>query len=87
MLKLKISTLQKEHERGFRTCSFHICAHIVELTILFFFPVLPDLTIVENASLLERWEGSWAYLSTLAWVRVSKSGDVKTASFPPKSDH
>lgn len=66
MLKLKISTLQKEYEHGF---------------------LLPDLTSVENASLLDRWEGSWAYLTTLAWVRVSKSGGVRTSSFPPKGDH
>jgi hypothetical protein len=45
--------------------------------------VLPDLTNADNVSLLVRWEGSWAYLTTLSWVRISESGDVQPATFPP----
>lgn len=38
----------------------------------------------EKAKLLENWEGAWAYLSTLAWVKVSKAGQVRPAEFPSK---
>jgi len=44
---------------------------------------MPDLTIEKNVQLLERWEGEWAYLTNLAWVKVMGSGTVKPASFPP----
>ncbi|KAL1867554.1 hypothetical protein VTK73DRAFT_4078 [Phialemonium thermophilum] len=42
--------------------------------------LLPDLTSEENVALLDHWEGSWAYLSNLAWVRISASGTVKPSS-------
>jgi translation machinery-associated protein 16 len=44
---------------------------------------MPDLTIEKNVQLLERWEGEWAYLTNLTWVKVMGSGTVKPASFPP----
>jgi hypothetical protein len=46
--------------------------------------VIPDLTTEQNVSLLERWEGSWSYLSNLVWVRVSANGQVRPSSFPPQ---
>ncbi|TPX18145.1 uncharacterized protein E0L32_002654 [Thyridium curvatum] len=49
--------------------------------------LLPELTTEDNVALLERWEGSWTYLTTLAWVRISESGTVSPSSFPPKGDH
>lgn len=45
--------------------------------------VLPDLSTQDNLSLLDRWEGSWAFLPSLSWVRVSKTGNVKPSTFPP----
>ncbi|TVY54423.1 Translation machinery-associated protein 16 [Lachnellula cervina] len=47
---------------------------------------LPDLTDADNTVFLERWDGDWSYLSTLKWVRVSSSGLVQTAKFPPKGE-
>jgi translation machinery-associated protein 16 len=46
---------------------------------------LPDLTDEVNLSELDRWEGSWSYLSNLKWVRITDVGAVRTSSFPPKN--
>lgn len=52
------------------------------------FTVIPDLSSEDNVARLDRWEGSWAYLCTLAWVRVSKTGNIRPSVFPPSSgDH
>ncbi|PBP20840.1 putative Translation machinery-associated protein 16 [Diplocarpon rosae] len=47
---------------------------------------LPDLTDENNVIFLDRWEGSWPYLSTLKWVRISSSGQIQEAKFPPKGE-
>ncbi|PBP23094.1 hypothetical protein BUE80_DR005734 [Diplocarpon rosae] len=47
---------------------------------------LPDLTDENNVIFLDRWEGSWSYLSTLKWVRISSSGQIQEAKFPPKGE-
>ncbi|POS86805.1 hypothetical protein EPUL_001505 [Erysiphe pulchra] len=47
---------------------------------------MPDLTDENNIVFLKKWEGSWSYLSTLKWVRVSSSGKLQTSRFPPKGD-
>lgn len=47
--------------------------------------VLPDLSKQENIDLLNRWEGAWAFLATLSWVRISKTGNVRPSSFPPSA--
>ncbi|KAI9052415.1 hypothetical protein LZ554_003761 [Drepanopeziza brunnea f. sp. 'monogermtubi'] len=47
---------------------------------------MPDLTDENNVTFLDRWEGSWSYLSTLKWVRVSSSGLVQATKFPPKGE-
>ncbi|KAM0269642.1 hypothetical protein ACHAQH_009685 [Verticillium albo-atrum] len=46
---------------------------------------MPDLTSDDNVHLLDRWEGSWAYLTSVSWVRVAADKTVKPASFPPSS--
>ncbi|KAK1766523.1 translation machinery-associated protein 16 [Phialemonium atrogriseum] len=46
---------------------------------------LPDLTTVENVPLLDRWEGTWSYLTNVTWVRVNTSGNVQPSSFPPRN--
>lgn len=48
-------------------------------------PDLPDLTDEVNLSELDRWEGSWSYLSNLKWVKITDVGAVRTSSFPPKN--
>lgn len=47
--------------------------------------VLPDISKQDNVDLLQRWDGPWAFLSSLSWVRISKTGTVKPSSFPPSS--
>ncbi|ORY58864.1 translation machinery-associated protein 16 [Pseudomassariella vexata] len=49
--------------------------------------LVPDLTTEDNTKLLDRWEGSWSYLTGMQWVRVANGGHVKPSSFPPKGDH
>ncbi|KAM7207982.1 Translation machinery-associated protein 16 [Naviculisporaceae sp. PSN 640] len=44
---------------------------------------MPDLTSETNVQLLDRWEGSWSFLPNLAWVRISATGNVRPAKFPP----
>ncbi|KAL2257256.1 hypothetical protein VTK26DRAFT_421 [Humicola hyalothermophila] len=46
---------------------------------------MPDLTTEQNVAMLNRFEGSWSFLSNLAWVKVSAAGNVKPSSFPPQS--
>ena len=48
---------------------------------------MPDLTDAINVAQLVRWEGSWAYLSTIKWVRITSAGHVQSSSFPPKGDN
>ncbi|GAP85029.1 putative translation machinery-associated protein 16 protein [Rosellinia necatrix] len=49
--------------------------------------LLPVLETQENAALVQKWEGSWSYLTTFKWARVRPDGTVNPASFPPKGDH
>ncbi|OLN96166.1 Translation machinery-associated protein 16 [Colletotrichum chlorophyti] len=44
---------------------------------------LPDLTTEANVRLLDRWEGQWAYLTSVSWVKITSEGSVKKSSFPP----
>lgn len=46
-------------------------------------PVVPDLTTESNVTALGRWEGSWASLNNISWVRVAADSTVKSSSFPP----
>jgi translation machinery-associated protein 16 len=45
---------------------------------------MPDLADEHNAVFIDRWEGAWSYLSTLKWIRISSSGQIQPAIFPPK---
>ncbi|KAI1325553.1 translation machinery-associated protein 16 [Xylariaceae sp. FL0255] len=49
--------------------------------------LLPMLDTQENVSIIEKWEGSWSYLTTFKWVRISSDGKVQPAVFPPKGNH
>jgi len=50
----------------------------------FLVPVLDDET---SAAMFERWDGAWAYLTQMKWVRISEDGKVQPSSFPPKGEH
>ncbi|GJC91637.1 hypothetical protein ColKHC_00463 [Colletotrichum higginsianum] len=45
---------------------------------------LPDLLNESNTILLDLWEGSWSYLTSVAWVKITNDGTIKQSSFPPK---
>ena len=81
LLKVAIKGLDTEWEKGF--CEFYV------RTTWMFTPNsyldMPDLTDEVNISELDRFEGSWAYLSNLKWVKITKKGDQRTSSFPPKA--
>ncbi|KAI1344408.1 translation machinery-associated protein 16 [Xylariaceae sp. FL0016] len=47
----------------------------------FLVPILDD---EDNVALLGRWEGSWSYLTTLKWARITIEGSKQSSSFPPK---
>lgn len=86
LLKRRIEALTSEHETGFRSLTPQLPldspASIPHSNIPI---VIPDLTKEDNVARLDRWEGSWAYLCTLAWVRVNKAGQIKPSAFPPSS--
>ncbi|KAI0096740.1 translation machinery-associated protein 16 [Nemania sp. FL0031] len=49
--------------------------------------LLPVLETQENAALVQKWEGSWSYLTTFKWARIRSDGTMNPATFPPKGDH
>ncbi|KAI1170894.1 translation machinery-associated protein 16 [Nemania sp. FL0916] len=49
--------------------------------------LLPVLETQENVALIQKWEGSWSYLTTFKWARVRSDGTNTPAIFPPKGDH
>ncbi|KOS18171.1 Translation machinery-associated protein 16 [Escovopsis weberi] len=46
--------------------------------------LLPDVTTEDNVQLLGQWEGSWSYLATIPWIRVSAAGNLRKAELPAK---
>ncbi|KAI1816998.1 translation machinery-associated protein 16 [Poronia punctata] len=49
--------------------------------------LLPVLDTQDNITVLEKWEGSWSYLTNFKWTRIWPDGKTQPASFPPKGDH
>lgn len=39
--------------------------------------MLPDVTSAENVKLLDAWDGSWVYLTTIPWIKVTNTGNVR----------
>lgn len=48
------------------------------------FLVIPNVFEEENGKKLVGYEGSWAYIATIAWSKVSKAGKVGNGDFPSK---
>ncbi|KAJ6441222.1 translation machinery-associated protein [Purpureocillium lavendulum] len=46
--------------------------------------VIPDIIKDDNVKLLAEWEGSWARLTSLPWIKISSAGNVRQADFPNK---
>ncbi|PON30430.1 hypothetical protein TGAM01_v200870 [Trichoderma gamsii] len=47
--------------------------------------LLPDVTSAENVKLLDGWEGSWVYLTTIPWIKVTNTGNVRKSEPPSKA--
>jgi len=45
---------------------------------------MPDLRDAENVQKLSRWNGEWAALGPLDFVRLKKEGGVEHSGFPPR---
>ena len=45
---------------------------------------LPDLADGGNLDKLREWDGTWASLATLSFVRISVKGGAVESTFPPK---
>ena len=75
------------HHKGGHRSDVELLRRATHLVSLTHASVLPELTSEENAVLLDRWEGSWSYLTNMKWIRLSEDGKLKSASFPPKGDH
>lgn len=84
LLKMKIEALEKEYQHGFCTLDT-IRLQLLRFWLLTEPQVLPDLSKQENIDLLNRWEGAWAFLASLSWIRLSKTGNVRPSNFPPSA--
>ncbi|KAJ1325900.1 translation machinery-associated protein 16 [Microdochium nivale] len=49
--------------------------------------LLPVLNDEAEVAIFDRWDGHWAYLTQMKWMRVSVEGKVQPSSFPPKGEH
>lgn len=84
LLKMKISALEEEYTKGFRKFLFTMVPALgVYLT--YNVPVIPDITTAENVKLLDAWEGSWAYLTSIPWIKVTTTGNIRKAELPSKA--
>ena len=45
---------------------------------------VPDIGDEDGRTRLERWNGEWAGLNALKFVRVVEAGGIRPSSFPPK---
>ena len=84
LLKIKIAALEKEYEAGFRELIL-VRALVLGDRPTDRFTVIPDITTAESVKLLDAWEGAWAYLATLPWVKVTAAGNVRKSELPSKA--
>ena len=47
---------------------------------------IPDMQQVKNLEQIRLWNGEWASLNNIKFVRLSKDGMIKQSSFPPKGE-
>ncbi|KAL7951390.1 translation machinery-associated protein 16 [Trichoderma barbatum] len=47
--------------------------------------LVPDITSAETVKLLDAWEGSWAYLTSIPWIKVTNTGNVRKSELPSKA--
>ncbi|OAR02566.1 hypothetical protein LLEC1_04005 [Akanthomyces lecanii] len=46
--------------------------------------LIPNVFDEDNSRKLMGYEGSWAYIATIAWSKVSKAGKISNGDFPSK---
>ena len=47
---------------------------------------LPDVQDEKNLEQLRLWNGEWASMGNIRYIRLSKDGKIKQSSFPPKGE-
>jgi translation machinery-associated protein 16 len=47
---------------------------------------IPDLSNQENLEKLKNWNGEWVGMNVMKFVRVTKAGEIRSSSFPPKGN-
>lgn len=83
LLRIKIAALEEEYTKGFcRLFPFISTTGKSRTNIVV---VLPDVTSAENVKLLDGWEGSWVYLTTIPWIKVTNTGNVRKSEPPSKA--
>jgi translation machinery-associated protein 16 len=45
---------------------------------------IPDMRDEETLFSLRNWGGEWSGLNIMGFVRVSREGEIRASSFPPK---
>lgn len=80
---MKISALETEYQKGFGESSVATQLQ-ANLGLIRFALALPDVMTDENVKLLADWEGSWSKLTTLTWIKVSRTGQIRKSDFPSK---
>ena len=83
----ELATLQAERRPGRPPSNREVLlkqkksAEMGEYVSGFWIPAFED---VKNIEALKEWDGRWASLGTLKFVRLAKDGTRRESSFPPK---
>lgn len=85
LLKIKIAALEEEYTKGFRESFLQLFHNLEGRWRANIAIVLPDVTSAENVKLLDAWEGSWVYLTTIPWIKVTNTGNVRKSEPPSKA--
>ena len=47
---------------------------------------VPDVTDAKTLEHIKKWNGRWVMLNTMRFIRVTRDGEKKESSFPPKGN-
>jgi translation machinery-associated protein 16 len=47
---------------------------------------IPDITDAATLESIKKWNGQWVALNTMRFIRITKDGERKDSSFPPKGN-
>ncbi|KAI9694295.1 MAG: hypothetical protein M1820_009054 [Bogoriella megaspora] len=48
---------------------------------------IPDMEDGDNILMLQAWDGQWSSMSTMNYVRITRSGSKQTSQFPPNREN